>query len=201
LARYFMYLKVEGLEHLRDLKGPVIFAANHQSHMDLPAVMLAMPARWRYRSSPAMMKEFFKAHFFPAEFPTKRVLWIRFWYYMACQFFNAFPIPQREAGTRQTLRYMGEVLADDYSIVIFPEGARHREGEIAPFMPGIGMMGSRLGVPVVPVRIEGLDKVLHPRMKWPKKGPVRVAFGAPLMLQGEDYAALAKQAEEAVRAL
>jgi len=201
LARHFMYLQVEGLEHLRDLQGPVIFAANHQSHMDVPAVMIAMPARWRYSTAPAMMKEFFKAHFFPADFPTKRVLWIRLWYYMACQFFNAFPIPQREAGTRQTLRYMGEVLADDYSIVIFPEGARHREGEIAPFMPGIGMMGSRLGVPVVPVRIEGLDKVLHPKMKWPKKGPVRVAFGAPITLTGDDYPALAARVADAVRTL
>ena len=61
------------------------------------------------------------------------------------------------------------------------------------------MMGARLGVPVVPVRIEGLDKVLHPKMKWPAKGPVRVTFGTPLTLEGEDYAALAKQVEDAVK--
>jgi hypothetical protein len=50
----------------------------------------------------------------------------------------------------------------------------------------------------VPVRIDGLEKVLHPKMKWPVKGPVRVAFGAPLTLKGDDYAALAKQVEQAV---
>jgi long-chain acyl-CoA synthetase len=201
LARPFMKLKVEGVDYLTNLKGPVIFAVNHQSHMDTPAVMLAMPAEWRYRIAPAMMKEFFKPHFFPREFTRKKVFWNSLWYYLACQFFNAFPIPQKEAGTRQTLRYIGDVLADNYSVLIFPEGARHKEGEIAPFMPGIGMMGARLGVPVVPVRIEGLDKVLHPKMKWPKRGPVRVAFGAPLKLEGEDYAALAKRVEEAVRGL
>ena len=65
-------------------------------------------------------------------------------------------------------------------------------------MPGIGMMGSRLGVPV---RIEGLDKVLHPKMKWPVRGPVRVTFGAPLTLKGDDYSALATQVEEAVKRL
>ena len=54
---------------------------------------------------------------------------------------------------------------------------------------------------MVPVRIEGLDKVLHPKMKWPKRGPVRVAFGAPLRLTGEDYPALAKQVEDAVKRL
>jgi len=196
-----MKLKVAGLEHLRDLKGPVIFAVNHQSHMDTPAVMIAMPAKWRYRTAPAMSKEFFKAHFFPDGFTRKKVFWNSLWYYLACQFFNAFPIPQREAGTRQTLRYMGEVLADDYSVLIFPEGARHKDGAIAQFMPGIGMMGARLGVPVVPVRIEGLEKVLHTKMKRPKKGPVRVAFGAPLTLEGEDYAVLAKRVEEAVKGL
>jgi long-chain acyl-CoA synthetase len=63
------------------------------------------------------------------------------------------------------------------------------------------MIGARLGVPVVPVRIEGLDKVLHPKMRWPKRGPVRVAFGAPMRLTGEDYQALAKQVENAVKAL
>ena len=86
-------------------------------------------------------------------------------------FFNAFPLPQREAGTRQTLRYIGEVTADGYSILIFPEGKRNLEGQMSPFRPGIGMIASRLDVPVVPVRIDGLDKVLHPKWKWPTTGP------------------------------
>ncbi len=63
------------------------------------------------------------------------------------------------------------------------------------------MIGARLVVPVVPVRLEGLDKVLHQKMKFPVRGPVRVAFGAPIRLAGEDYAALAGQVEQAVRSL
>jgi long-chain acyl-CoA synthetase len=204
LQRIFVKMTVTGREHLDALAtagGPVVFAANHQSHMDVPVMMLAMPARWRYRAAPAMAKEFFKPHFFPAGFPARKVFWNRVWYYLACMFFNAFPLPQREAGTRQALRYMGEVLNDGYSIIIFPEGVRREEGEIAQFRGGIGMIGARLGVPVVPVRVEGLDKVLHPRMRWPKRGPVRVAFGAPMTLAGEDYQALARQVEDAVRNL
>jgi long-chain acyl-CoA synthetase len=112
------------------------------------------------------------------------VFWNSLWYYLACQFFNAFPIPQKEAGTRQTLRYIGEVLADDYSVLIFPEGARHTEGEIAPFMPGIGMMGARLGVPVVPVRIEGLEKFFIRTMKWPEaRSACASPSAAPLTLR------------------
>ena len=204
LQRPFVKMTVTGREHLDALAkagGPVVFAANHQSHMDVPVMMLAMPARWRYRVAPAMAKEFFRPHFFPDGFPAKKVFWNRVWYYLSAMFFNAFPLPQREAGTRQALRYMGDVLADGYSIIIFPEGERREAGQIAPFRGGIGMIGARLGVPVVPVRIEGLDKVLHPKMRWPKRGPVRVAFGAPLRLAGEDYQGLAKQVEEAVRRL
>ena len=63
------------------------------------------------------------------------------------------------------------------------------------------MIASRLGVPVVPVRIDGLDKVLHHTWRMARPGPVRVAFGAPMRLIGDDYEALARQVEEAVRAL
>jgi long-chain acyl-CoA synthetase len=63
------------------------------------------------------------------------------------------------------------------------------------------MIASRLGVPVVPVRLEGLDRVLPPSWKMAKPGRVRVAFGAPLHLIGDDYEALAKQVEEAVKKL
>jgi long-chain acyl-CoA synthetase len=199
LGRIFMQMDVRGLEHLRAIAGPVIFASNHQSHMDTPAILLALPARWRYRIAPAMAKEFFKAHFNPAAYTRKAWFTNSLNYYLACQFFNAFPLPQREAGTRQTLRYIGEVTADGYSVLIFPEG--RREGEVGRFMPGIGMIASKLDVPVVPVRIEGLDTVLHPKMRFPKRGPVRVSFGEPIRLAGEDYAGLARQVEDAVRAL
>jgi long-chain acyl-CoA synthetase len=201
LARVFLELEVKGLEHLAAVTEPVIFAANHQSHMDAPAIFLALPPRWRYRVAPAMAKEFFKPHFNPQSYTRKAWFTNSLNYYLSCMFFNAFPLPQREAGTRQTLRYIGEVTADGYSVLIFPEGKRTEHGEIVPFRPGVGMIGARLGVPVVPVRLEGLEKVLHQKMKWPIRGPVRVTFGRPMRLQGEDYEALAKQVEDAVRAL
>ena len=122
-------------------------------------------------------------------------------YYLAALFFNAFPLPQREAGARQTLRYIGEVIEDGFSVLIFPEGKRTDTGEIDRFRPGIGMIASRLNVPVVPVRFEGLDRVLHHTWRMATPGRVRVAFGAPLHLTGDDYELLAKQVEEAVKRL
>jgi long-chain acyl-CoA synthetase len=200
LSRPFLDLTVDGLDELAKVDGPVVFAANHQSHMDVPAIFRALPASRRYRVAPSMAKEFFKAHFNRRDYGWKAWFSNSLNYYLSAEFFNAFPLPQREAGTRQTMRYIGEIANDGYSIIIFPEGRRLDDG-IGEFRPGIGMIGSKLGLPVVPVRLEGLDKVLHPKMKWPKRGPVRVAFGAPLRLEGDDYAALARRVEEAVRAL
>jgi long-chain acyl-CoA synthetase len=201
LARLFAWVTVEGKHHLDTLEGPVIFAANHQSHMDTPAILWALPARWRYWVAVAMAKEFFKAHFFPEQYTTRQWFTSSLNYYLAALFFNAFPIPQREAGARQTLRYIGELLTDGWSVLIFPEGKRTMAGEINTFRPGIGMIGARLHATVVPVRLDGLERVLHQKAKMATPGRVRVAFGPPLRLEGDDYAALARQVEGAVRAL
>jgi long-chain acyl-CoA synthetase len=200
-ARIFARVTVEGLEHLDDVAGPVIFAANHQSHFDTPVILDSLPPRWRYRVAPAMAKEFFKAHFYPEQFG--RAAWFTnsLNYYLSAFFFNAFPLPQRETGTRHTLRYIGELLGAGYSILIFPEGKRTESGEINQFRAGIGMIASRLEVPVVPVRLEGLDRILHHTARFPTIGRARCAFGAPMSLKGHDYAALAAEVEAAVRAL
>jgi long-chain acyl-CoA synthetase len=201
LGRVFAWVRVSGLEHLEGVRGPVVFASNHQSHFDVPVILMALPRSWRARIAPAALKEFFKAHFFPEGFSARQVLTNRLNYYLSAFFFNIFPLPQREAGARQTLRYIGEVAGDGYSVLIFPEGVRSASGDMKAFKPGIGMIGSRLDLPVVPVRIDGADRVLHTSWKWPKPGPVSVTFGRPMRLSGDNYADLAQQVEQAVRDL
>jgi long-chain acyl-CoA synthetase len=201
LGRIFARVTVQGLEHLERIDGPVIFAANHQSHFDGPVILDSLPPRWRYRTAPAMMKEFFNPHFFPERYSRREWFTNSLNYYLSSLFFNAFPLTQGSAGTRQTLRYIGELLGAGYSILIFPEGRRTEHGEIARFQPGVGMIASRLGVPVVPVRLDGLDKVLPRHQSFPTISRARCTFGAPIVLTGNDYAELAAQVEAAVRAL
>ena len=201
LTRVFAWITVEGLQNLRDVKGPVIFAANHQSHMDGPVILAALPGKLRRRVAIAMAKEFFKAHFFPEGYSRGKRFIRSLEYYLSAAVFNTFPLPQREAGARQTLRYVGELISSGLSLLIFPEGKRTDHGEIAPFRPGVGMMASRLNVPVIPVRLEGIDRVLHQTWKMAKPGPVKVIFGAPMHLSGDDYVDLTAQVETAVRKL
>ena len=195
LNHIFAHVHAHGLENLKDLQPPVIFASNHQSYMDVPGIMDALPARWRYRVAPAMRKEFFEEHFHGHSFTNSLN------YYLSSLFFNAFPIPQRELGALATLRYIGELANDKWCLLIFPEGKMTRTGEIAPFQPGVGMIASKLEIPVVPIRIQGMDHVLHQSWKMAHPGRVDITVGPALHLTGDDYLALARQVEEAVRKL
>jgi long-chain acyl-CoA synthetase len=99
------------------------------------------------------------------------------------------------------LKYIGELTSRGWSVLIFPEGLRSATGEIKPFRGGIGMIAARLDIPVIPVRLDDVDRILPMGSSFVRMGRVRVAFGAPLRLRGDDYAELAKRVEDAVKAL
>jgi long-chain acyl-CoA synthetase len=198
----FVRLRVSGLRHLEGVAGPVILASNHQSYLDTPAILAALPGRWRYRVCPAMRREFFDAHFHPAGHGRVERLRNSLGYYLAALMFHAFPLAQREAGTKQSLRYAGELVAEGWSILLFPEGRHAEDDGVGSFQPGIGMMAARLGVPVVPVRLKGVNRVLHPTWRMARPGRVEVAFGAPMRFEGPlSYAEIAERVELAVKSL
>jgi long-chain acyl-CoA synthetase len=147
LAHIFFRLQVEGRDRLRSLAGPVVFASNHQSHFDTPVILTALPNRWRRTIAVAMWKEYFDAYFVPERHSVPDRLTTSTIYYLVTCFFNAFPLPQTEPGTRQALRYMGDLVSKGSSILIFPEGSRTERGEINPFQPGIGLVASKLHLP------------------------------------------------------
>ena len=168
----FAWMRVDGREHLAatrgtgDLRGQSPEPHGHAGDHGRPASAAGDTAsrrRWRRSSSRRTSSP-------PS---TAGGAWFTnsLNYYLAALFFNAFPLPQREAGARQTLRYIGDVLEDGFSVLIFPEGERTDAGEIRRFRPGIGMIASRLDVPVVPVRLEGLDRVLHHTWQHGEAGP------------------------------
>ncbi len=195
-------LKVDGLEHLAGLTGPVLFAASHASDLDTPAIFAALPRRWRSRLAPAMSQDYFRAWLEPRGFPLAqrlRVMWI---YYMACSLFNAYPLPQRMSGVRRALKYTGELIDHGYCPLVYPEGRRTLNGNLQIFHPGIGVMALRLRVPVVPVYLQGMFEVYSVHDEWPRSGPVRVRFGPPLHLdQQPDEEAATRVIEQAVRRL
>ena len=133
-------LRVEGLEHLRDLEGPVIFASNHQSFMDGPVIMAALPPRWRYRVAPAMAKEMFAAHFFPEQHGRAGVV------HQQPELLPRGAVLQRvsaaaaRGGRAADAALHRRAARGRHSVLIFPEGRRSESGAIDAFRPGIGMI-------------------------------------------------------------
>jgi long-chain acyl-CoA synthetase len=201
ITRLCARISVRGAHALDSLTGPAIFAANHQSHFDTPVILAALPPRWRYAIAPAMWKEFFDAHFHPQRHSLRSRTASAINFYGATLVFNAFTLPQQEAGVRETMRHIGDLVSDGCSVLIFPEGERTTTGEIGDFHPGVGMIASRLRVPVVPIRLIGVNRVLPRDATMVHPGPVEVRFGSAMELRGDDFAALARQVRAQVCAL
>ena len=202
LLRNRLPLTVAGTDLLERLRPPVIFAANHVSHLDTPVILAALPPSWRRRLVPAMAQEWFLPHFRPGGFSWRERLSASLQYVLACGCFNAYPLPQRMGGIRRSLRYTGELLDHGFCPLLFPEGRRSPDGALGSFQAGIGLMGVRLEVPVVPVYVEGLFQVFPAGSRWPKRGPVAVTFGEPVRLdQGQGYAEGAEEVRRSVQKL
>ena len=123
-------------------------------------------------------------------------------YVLAAFFFNAFPLPQREAGARRTLRYIGDLLGEGWSLLIYPEGERTDTGRMGA-LPAGHRHDWRRGLPCrsCPSASKAWTGCFTRRWQIPRPGRVRVVFGAPLRSEGEDYAELARTVETAVRQL
>lgn len=196
LFRCFVRLEAVGLHNLEGVEPPVFFIANHTSYLDQPAIMFALPQKWRYRTATAAWAEFFFQNY-------KNLLqkvWKRLTYEYGTFGLNLFPLPQSR-GFRGALTYMGRLADNGINILVFPEGERSRDGNLLPFRLGLGIMVRELGIPVVPIHVAGLDYVLPRGAHWPKRGKVTVRFGRPLRFKRESPDEVVVTARQAVMEL
>ena len=90
----------------------------------------------------------------------------------------------------------GDVLA------IFPEGRVIQEAALGPFHPGAAFVALRVGAPLVPVALLGLERMWPLGARWPRPSRIAVRFGDPLVPQsGEDADGLTARLKEAIAAL
>lgn len=179
---------IEGIERLDGLTGPALICGNHTSHLDAPSVRIALPARIRRRSAIAAA-----ADYFFDEGLLGPVVAIGL---------GAFPFGRSEH-VRSSLERIGELVADGWTIIIFPEGTRSITGRMEPLKSGIGLLATQLGVPVVPVGIRGAHAILPKGARLPRRrARLRLRFGAPLTFEATTPVIKATAAiEAAIRAL
>ncbi len=172
--------RVEGRENLEGVKGPVLITCNHVTYIDVGFVLIALPPRLRHRLAVGMHGERLWGMWRP---PRSMNVYARWWqqagYYLVVALFNVFPLPQ-ESGVRESFAFAGECADRGCSVLVFPEGRRTPDGKLSPFRSGIGMLASRLNVPVVPMRIHGLYDMKLSGRRIARRGELRVVVGKPV---------------------
>ena len=101
----------------------------------------------------------------------------------------------------EALRSAYLVLQRGKGLCFFPEGLRSTTGEVGKFKKGFGILAKETGAKLVPVAIEGAYEAWASTAKYPKRHPIRVRFGKPLLaddLEKEGLAMGAKNEYEAI---
>jgi long-chain acyl-CoA synthetase len=172
--------RVMGSENLRGLHGPVLVISNHVTEIDIGWILAALPLRFRHRLATAMAGERIATMLHP---PKDMSLWERLGerlsYFLVVTLFNVFPLP-KESGFLRSFSFAGSLADRGWNILLFPEGITSPDGELKPFRGGIGLLATRLNLPVVPIRLHGVfDLKKADRITaWP--GHVRVSIGKPV---------------------
>jgi 1-acyl-sn-glycerol-3-phosphate acyltransferase len=177
-----------GIDRLHGLgEGPVIFAANHHSHLDTPVLLTSIPEPWRHKVFVGAAADYFFRN--------------RVTSAASALVMGAIPI-ERSKVTRRSADQAAELLDAGWSMLIFPEGGRSPDGWGQPFRGGAAYLSNRCGVPVVPVHLEGTGRILRKGAKRPTPSNVRVTYGEPLRPEeGESAARYAERIERAVAEL
>jgi 1-acyl-sn-glycerol-3-phosphate acyltransferase len=184
LAKVVASPQIRGDERLRDLEAPVIFAANHASHADTPLLLSCLPLRFRHRTVVAAAADYFFDRRWKAD--------------VSSLVLGAIPI-ERNKVNRRSAELAAALLADEWNLVIFPEGGRSPDGWAQDFRGGAAYLAARTGRPVVPIHLDGTRHILPKGRSGVHRTRTTITFGTPLWPDdGEDARRFALRIEAAV---
>jgi 1-acyl-sn-glycerol-3-phosphate acyltransferase len=160
----------------RALTPPVIFVANHSSHLDTPTILRALPRKWRSRTAVAAAADYF----YNSRLKAVGVSLL----------FNTTPLGREGGGLGNgAFDHVDRLIDERWNLLIFPEGTRSRGGEIGKVRSGAAVIAAQHGIDIVPIYVDGTHAAMPPGQNWPKRLPgrllrrrhkVEVRFGAPI---------------------
>jgi len=175
------------IDRLADLDGPAIFVANHHSHLDTSLLLTSIPLPWRHEMVVAAASDYFFRN---------RVTGA-----LAALTIGAIPIERAKVG-RSSANLAADVIDDGYSLLIFPEGGRSRDGWGQPFRGGAAYLSARCNAPVVPVYVGGSGRIWRKGSSKIRRGSTVINFGKPIWPgEGESSRSFNKRIEAAVSVL
>jgi 1-acyl-sn-glycerol-3-phosphate acyltransferase len=191
VAKVVCSYRVQNRERLENLPDGLIIASNHVSFLDPPFIGAAFREPLYYFARKTLF-----------DHPVANFLYTRV---------NAIPVNQ-DKPELSALKHVIGLLKAGEKVLIFPEGERTLDGKIkSEGEPGVGMIVSKAGVPVLPVRLFGPEKALPRGSKKLKRHPATLVVGEMIILDDllndsslstkDRYQAIANRIMDAIRAL
>ena len=174
-------LAVHGMEKI-DTTRPHLYALNHLSALDIPAVYVAMPCHFRIMAK----EELFRYPFMG-------------WHMRRS---GQVSIERENAiASMRSLNRAAAILKAGQPLVVFPEGGRSATGQVKPFLPGVFLVAIKAGVDVVPMALVGTYEVLPMETFHIMPRPIELLVGEPVSSGGygpRDMDKLAATVQKAV---
>jgi 1-acyl-sn-glycerol-3-phosphate acyltransferase len=178
LAAVGVGVEVHGAEHVPP--GAAVYAANHGSALDIPILLARLPADFRmiHKSSLSSVP-------------------VLGW---SLRFAGHIAIDRRRPfRARRSLKTAVRVLREGASLAVFPEGTRSADGRVGPFKRGSFVLAIEAGVPVVPVSLDGVKRVVPRGISTLRPGAVRMTIHSPIETKALAPGGAAELAEEVRR--
>jgi 1-acyl-sn-glycerol-3-phosphate acyltransferase len=177
-------MKVIGLDKI-DTSKPHVYAVNHSSAMDIPAMYVYLPFQFRI----VFKKELLVYPVVGWQLKRSGQVCID---------------QQKPTNSIAAIRSAVKSLKAGMPLVIYPEGGRTPDGEIKPFMPGAFFLALKAQVDIVPIALVGMYELLPMDTYHIKCRPLEMRVGEPISTTGltmRDLDALSAKVQKALEDL
>jgi 1-acyl-sn-glycerol-3-phosphate acyltransferase len=183
LATFRVRVEAAGLENV-PTHAPVILMSNHQSLVDIAAIVSTLPPTqsWRFVAK----KELTRVPIFGQVLVASGHVII-------------------DRGDREravaSLRRAAEIIRSGTTVIVFPEGTRSPRGNLRTFKSGPFHLALEAQVPIVPVTVSGSQRITPKGQLIVHHGVVKITYGKPIPTRGlsnDDRHALAARVREAI---
>lgn len=161
LMRVVYRMEVRGAHNIP--APPFILAPNHVSFIDAPVLAAGVPLGVLRNLRFLGIEKYFRTRVMKFGGRTLGVIRI-----------------DPDAHLSHAMKLSAAAIRGGNSLVIFPEGGRSFDGRLMPFKKGVGILSLKLGVPVVPVRIDGAHDALPRGARFLRPARIRLTFGTPI---------------------
>jgi 1-acyl-sn-glycerol-3-phosphate acyltransferase len=176
LIDFYARRRTVGRARFETVRPPVVFVANHSSHLDTPIILRALPRAWRQRTVVAAAADYFYRN---------RLVAV-----LVSVAFNTVPIARRGGGLgTDAMDHVSRLITQRWNLLMYPEGTRSRRGEVGRLHSGAAVLAAEHGLSIVPIYVTGTHEAMPPGRSWPRRlrgrvfsrrHEVEVRFGKPI---------------------